>query len=59
MCETELTVSYPLRISLALDGLDFNGIVGASGKSHPRTPVGREDELRAKGIEIRHEGDRS
>ena len=29
MCDTELTVSYPLTIRLRLDGLDFNGLVEA------------------------------
>jgi hypothetical protein len=29
MCDTELTVSYPLTISLRTDGLDFNGLVQA------------------------------
>ncbi len=27
MCDTELTVSYPLTISVRADGLDFNGLV--------------------------------
>ena len=43
MPDTELTVSHPIVITVAVDGLDFNGVAAAD------RPAQQRDELLADG----------